>query len=90
MRDAPHIWKTHITSTLKSAGVKESEVMPCVYVNRARKVMLAAHVDDIIGTGDSKSLEWAVATLKSVYAIKVNYMGWNDDRKGTFLGRALR
>ena len=87
LRDAPQIWKAHLTSTLRDAGFTECEVMPCVYLNLPKKIVLAVHVDDIIGTGSSQPLNWRVAVLKSVYAVKISYMGWNDSREGTFLGR---
>ena len=44
LRDAPLIWKAHLTQSLKKAGIEECDVMPGIFRHRSRGILVAVHV----------------------------------------------
>ena len=74
-RDAPQLWQVHLSRTLSAMGFVESVLQPGMYRHPKRGVEAAAHVDDIIASGEKADLDWFVASLRKSYELTNQFLG---------------
>ena len=91
LRDAPQIWAQHIGGVLREAGFSEAPTAAGIFRHASRRMLLAAHVDDVLVSGDPADLEWLEKTLRRHYELKCTIVGPNPDQaKSTkFLKRTI-
>lgn len=72
MKQAPRMWKNHLTTTLKSLGLTPSIMDDALFFNRDQTLFLHIYVDDglIVGQDKSKILSF-LSELEKTYKIKV-------------------
>ena len=90
-RDALAIWGEHLKSTLEKIGCKASTLMPGVFNNSTRDLLIVAHVDDLICVAEDKHLQWLKAELEKHYTLKAKVTGPEkyDEKTTVFLGRSI-
>ena len=90
LRDAPLIWKRHLTGTLLTHGFQESPTMPGLLKHTERELKISVHVDDVLITGVETDLDWLQYMLNSAYQMKFQRVGHNHDLEASYLNRTLR
>ena len=72
LRDASRLFHEHFTDVLTARlGFTQSEAQPTLYVDLARNVFIAVHVDDLIMVASSSQLSDVVAEMKQHFTMKV-------------------
>ena len=91
-RDAPAVWQQEVRQTMAELGFKPCLATPCLYVNEETGVMVVAHVDDMLCTGDEKELEDLRKKISAKYEIKSTMLGpgSSSEKECRFLGRHIR
>lgn len=85
--DAPRAWWSSFSQTLRSLGMRQSELDPCLfywYDDEKLQGCVALHVDDMLIGGTNKFHEVVLSKLKQRYPFKHWKVG-----SGMFLGRRL-
>ena len=74
LRDASRLFHEHFAAVLTSRlGFTRSEVQPTLFVDLARTVFIAVHVDDLIMVGSSSQLSEVVGEMKQYFTMKVTH-----------------
>ena len=74
LRDASRLFHEHFAAVLTSRlGFTRSEAQPTLFVDLARNVFIAAHVDDLIMVGSSSRLSEVVGEMKQYFTMKVTH-----------------
>ena len=74
LRDASRLFHEHLAAVLTSRlGFKRSEAQPPLFVDLARDVFIAMHVDDLIMVGSSSQLSEVVGEMKQYFTMKVTH-----------------
>ena len=74
LRDASRLFHEHFAVVLTSRlGFTRSEAQPTLFVDLARNVFIAAHVDDLIMVGSSSQLSQVVGEMKQDFTMKVTH-----------------
>ena len=89
-RDAPQIWADHVRATLENLGYLQSSYQSAVYSHPKKSVVIVAHVDDFLCTGDASELEELYAHLSETLELKKKVLSLEDDRETTYLNRILQ
>ena len=72
LRDASRLFHEHFADVLTSRlGFTRSEAQPTLFVDLARNVFIAVHVDDLIMVGSSSQLYEVVGEMEQNFTIKV-------------------
>ena len=72
LRDASRLFHEHFADVLTSRlGFTRSEAQPTLFVDLARNVFIAVHVDDLIMVGSSPQLYEVVGEMKQYFTMKV-------------------
>ena len=72
LRDASRLFHEHFAAVLTSRlGFTRSEAQPTLFVDLARNVFIAVHVDDLIMIGSSSQLSEVVGEMKQYFTMKV-------------------
>ena len=70
MRDASRLFHEHFVAELTSRlGFTRSEAQPTLFVDLARNVFIAVHVDDLIMVGSSSQLSEVVGEMKQYFTM---------------------
>ena len=74
LRDASRLFHEHFAAVLTPRlGFARSEAQPTLFVDVARNVFIAAHVDDLIMVGSSSQLPEVVGVIKQYSTMKVTH-----------------
>ena len=74
LRDASRLFHEHFAAVLTSRlGFTRSEAQPTLFVDLARDVFIAVHVDDLIMVGSSSQLHEVVGEMKQYFTMKVTH-----------------
>ena len=74
LRDASRLFHEHFAAVLTSRlGFTRSEAQPTLFVDLARNVFSAVHVDDLIMVGSSSQLSEVVGEMKQYFTMKVTH-----------------
>ena len=74
LRDASRLFHEHFAAVLTSRlGFARSEAQPTLFVDLARNVFIAVHVDDLIMVGSSSQLYEVVGEMKQCCTMKVTH-----------------
>ena len=74
LRDASRLFHEHFTAVLTSRlGFTRSEALPTLFVDLARNVFIAVHVDDLIMVGSGSQLSEVVGEMKQYFTMKVTH-----------------
>ena len=74
LRDAPRLFHEHFAHVLSSRlGFTRLEAQPTLFVDLARNVFIAVHVDDLIIVGSSSQLCEVVGEMKQYFTMKVTH-----------------
>ena len=74
LRDASRFFHEHFAAVLTSRlGFTRSEAQPTLFVDFARNVFIAVHVDDLIMVGSSSQLSEVVGEMKQYFNMKVTH-----------------
>lgn len=100
LKDAPISWYKKLKASLKKLGFKRSRMDHCLFYKHTKKGphMVLVHVDDILSTGPSKSMDEFRRGLKECFKEvteqinpeKFNYLGLSCERNRTRRTIALR
>ena len=90
LRDAPQIWSEHLGNTLRNLNFEESPTVPGVFRHKEKRMILAAHVDDVICSGSAADLEWLTVGMQREYAVKTVILGPGHQSEGQFLKRTIK
>jgi hypothetical protein len=72
MKQAPRMWKKHLTTTLKTLGLSPSIMDDALFFNADRTLFLHIYVDDGLIVGQNKSIIVSFLNqLQEVYKIKI-------------------
>lgn len=86
--DAPRAWWISFSNTLKTLGMKQSELDPCVFYWHHEGVLegcISLHVDDMVIGGTDRFHQMVLGPLKQRYPFKHWKIGG-----GMFLGKQLK
>ena len=74
LRDAPRLFHEHFAAVLTSGlGFTRSEAQPTLFVDLARNVFIAVHVNDWIMVGSSSQLYEVIGEMKQYFTMKVTH-----------------
>ena len=74
LRDAARLFHKHFTAVLTSRlGFTRSEAQTTFFVDLARNVFIAVHVDDLIMVGSTLQLSKVVGKMKQYFTMKVSH-----------------
>ena len=74
LRDASRLFHEHVAAVLTSLlGFTRREALPTLFVDLARNVFIAVHVDDLIMVGSSSQLSEVVGEMKQYFTMKVTH-----------------
>ena len=74
LRDASRLFHEHFAAVLTSRlGFARSEAQPTLFVDLARNVFIAVHVDGLIMVGSSSQLYEVVGEMKQYFTMKVTH-----------------
>ena len=74
LRDASRLFHEHFAAVLTSRlGFTRSEAQPTLFVDLARNLFIAVHVDDLIMVGSSSQLCEVVGEIRQCFTMKVTH-----------------
>ena len=79
-RDAALNWAFEYGDTLRAAGYEQGKANPCLFYHHDLGVSVMVHGDDFEATGPDKHLDNIKNTLGDKYKIKIEQVGYGDDK----------
>ena len=91
-RGAPHVWQAMVKRVMTSLGFVMNLIHPCVFHHPERDLLVVAHVDDFLCSGDRSDLRWLRREIDKESEIKGDTIDTRPGEKTEceFLGRTIR
>ena len=89
LMDAPRAWYKAVTATLRSLGMEQSKLDPCVYIKKGLRGVIGAialHVDDMLMSGTREFEEDVLKKLRATYPFK----HWKCGQGGPYLSSSQK
>ena len=92
-RDAAMQWQERVAEHLTSIGFQRSAAFPSLYYHPDKQLCTLVHGDDYVTSGSRKMLKWLQSELESVFEIKTDVLGHNEEGvkgEGKVLNRLIK
>ena len=79
-RGAAQAWEEHYGDNMKNWGFEQGRGCPCVFVHKAKELIVVVHGDDFTSLGTDENLDWLREKFSGVYEYNIGVV-WGRRRR---------